>query len=90
MIRMGTAIGSLGVNGVVVETEHLADFIAEFWLLTSPHVRPKGLRHGALRSLIIGLGQNCSKTPPISHYQGKMANESMVSRQKVSVLLLAL
>jgi hypothetical protein len=23
-------IGSLGVNGVVVETEHLADFIAEF------------------------------------------------------------
>jgi hypothetical protein len=32
-------IGSLGVNGVVVETEHLADVIEEFWLLTSRRVR---------------------------------------------------
>lgn len=28
-------IGSLGVNGVVVETEHLADFIEEFRLWSS-------------------------------------------------------
>jgi hypothetical protein len=32
-------IRSLGVNGVVVDTEHLADFIEEFWLLTSRRVR---------------------------------------------------
>jgi hypothetical protein len=32
-------IGVLGVNGVVVETEHLSDFIEEFWLLTCRRVR---------------------------------------------------
>jgi hypothetical protein len=32
-------IGSLGVNGVVVETEYLSDFIEEFGLLTSRRVR---------------------------------------------------
>ena len=32
-------IGALGMNGVVVETEHVADFIEEFWLLTSCRVR---------------------------------------------------
>ncbi len=26
------------MNGVVVETEHVADFIEEFWLLTSRRV----------------------------------------------------
>ena len=34
-------IGALGVNGVVVETEHLADFIEEFGLLTSRRVRQR-------------------------------------------------
>jgi hypothetical protein len=32
-------IGALGVHGVVVETEHLADFIEEFGWLTSRRVR---------------------------------------------------
>ena len=32
-------IGALGVYGVVVKTEHLADFIEEFWWLTSRRVR---------------------------------------------------
>jgi hypothetical protein len=27
-------VGSLGVNGVVVQTEYLSDLIEEFWLLT--------------------------------------------------------
>ena len=27
------------MNGVVVETEHITDFIEEFWLLTSRRVR---------------------------------------------------
>jgi hypothetical protein len=27
-------IGSLGVNGVAVQTEHLADLIEEFWVVT--------------------------------------------------------
>jgi hypothetical protein len=29
-------IGSLGVNGVVVQTEHLSNLIEKFWLLTFP------------------------------------------------------
>ena len=32
-------IGALGVHGVVVETEHLADFIEELGLLTSRRIR---------------------------------------------------
>jgi hypothetical protein len=32
-------IRALGMNGVVVETEHCTDFIEEFWLLTSRRVR---------------------------------------------------
>jgi hypothetical protein len=27
-------VGSLGVNGIVVQTEYLSDLIEEFWLLT--------------------------------------------------------
>jgi hypothetical protein len=68
------------VNRVVVKTEHLADVIEEFGLLTSRRVRHIRSRHGALKSLIIGIGQNCPKTPPISHYQGKIASESMVGQ----------
>jgi hypothetical protein len=33
-------IGALGVDGVVVETEYRADFLEEFWWLTSRGVRP--------------------------------------------------
>ena len=29
--------------------------------------------HTTLRALIMGIGQNCQKTPPISPYQGKKA-----------------
>jgi hypothetical protein len=32
-------IRAFGMNGTVVETEHFADFIEEFWLLTSRRVR---------------------------------------------------
>jgi hypothetical protein len=32
-------VGSLGVNGVVVQTEYLSDLIEEFWLLTFCRVR---------------------------------------------------
>jgi hypothetical protein len=32
-------IGALGVNGILVETEHIADFIEELWLLTSRYVQ---------------------------------------------------
>ncbi len=28
-------VGPLGMNGIVVETEHVTDFIKQFWLLTS-------------------------------------------------------
>jgi hypothetical protein len=31
-----------------------------------------------LRSMITGIRQNYPTTSPISHYQGKMASESMV------------
>ena len=61
------------MHGVVVETEHLADFIEEFGWLTARRARHIKLCHGALRSLITGMGRNCPKSPPISHYQGKMA-----------------
>jgi SRSO17 transposase len=37
---------------------------------------------GTLRVLIMGSGQNCPKTRPISAYQGKMASESMVRRPR--------
>jgi hypothetical protein len=32
-------VGSLGVNGIVVQTEYLSDLIEEFWLLTFCRVR---------------------------------------------------
>jgi hypothetical protein len=66
--------GSLRVHGVVVQTEHLSHVIEEFGVWISRrggHIIPRG---GALRSLITGIGQNCPKTGPISHDQGKMAS----------------
>jgi hypothetical protein len=66
-------IGALDVNGVVVETGHVTDFIKEFWLLTSRGVRHRDFHTSALKSLRMGIEQNCVKTPPISHCQGKMA-----------------
>jgi hypothetical protein len=66
--------GSLRVHGVVVQTEHLSHVIEEFGVWISRrggHIIPRG---GALRSLITGIGQNCPKTSPISHDQGKMAS----------------
>ena len=29
----------VGMNGIVLETEHLADFLEQFWLLTFPRAR---------------------------------------------------
>jgi hypothetical protein len=67
--------GALGVHGVVVETEHLADVIEEFGLLISRRGRHiVASVHDALKGLITGIGQNCPKTPPLSHYQGKIAS----------------
>jgi hypothetical protein len=66
--------GSLRVHGVVVQTEHLSHVIEAFGVWISRrgrHIIPRG---GALRSLITGIGQNCPKTSPISHDQGKMAS----------------
>jgi hypothetical protein len=47
-------IGPLGMNGIVMETEDVADFIEQFWLLTSCGVRPmraplKGCENRAYR-----------------------------------------
>ena len=35
-------VGSLGVNGVVVQTEYLSDLIEEFWLSTLSKPQPFG------------------------------------------------
>jgi hypothetical protein len=62
--------GAFSVNGVVVQAEHLSHRIEEFGLLISRRGRQR-IPHGdGLRSLIIGIGQNCPKTLVISHYQG--------------------
>ena len=45
-------IGALGVYGVVMETEHLADVIEEFWMLTLVASDIQGFRHGALLLII--------------------------------------
>jgi hypothetical protein len=66
-------VGSLGVNGVVVQTEYLSDLIEGFWLLTFCRVRHKKFDNNSPISLIIGIGQNCPKTRLLSYYQGKMA-----------------
>jgi hypothetical protein len=68
-------VGSLGVNGVVVQTEYLSDLIEEFWLLTFCRVRHMlSFKAVAQIWLTMGIGQKCPKTPPISHYQGKSAS----------------
>jgi hypothetical protein len=66
--------GSLRVHGVVVQTEHLSHVSEAFGVWISRRGRPIIPRGGALRSLITGIGQNCPKTSPISHYHGKMAS----------------
>jgi hypothetical protein len=62
------------MNGVVVQTEHLSHLIEEVGVWISRLGRPIIPRGGALRSLITGIGQNCPKTSPISHYHGKIAS----------------
>jgi hypothetical protein len=66
-------VGTLGVNGVMVQTEYLPDLIEEFWLLTFCRVRHIKVHNDSLRSLIMSIGQNCPKTRLLSHYQGKIA-----------------
>jgi hypothetical protein len=55
-----------------VQAAHVADLIEQFWRLTagraSPIVSPV---NDTLNVLITDIGQNCPKTPPILHYQGK-------------------
>lgn len=48
-------IRALSMNGVVVETECVTDFIEEFWLLTSRDVRHTGFRNSSLKRLIMGM-----------------------------------
>jgi len=48
-------IGSLGVNGVVVQTKHLSDVIEEFWWLTLRRVRH--IRSPSWRPAIVDNGQ---------------------------------
>ena len=72
-------VGSLGMNRVVVQAEHLSDLIEKFWRLTAGRARLiMASVNDALQGLITGIGQNCLKTPPLSHYQGKNASQSMV------------
>ena len=47
--------------------------VEAFGLLIYRRARPT-IRRGALRLLLIGIGQNCLKTSPIAHDQGKMAS----------------
>jgi hypothetical protein len=70
--------GALGVHGAVVVTEDLSDFIRAFGLWISRRGRPIILSRRCPQMLITGIGQNCPKSNPISHYQGEMASESMV------------
>jgi hypothetical protein len=67
-----------------METEHLADFIAEFWLLTSRRVRH--IRSPSWRPEIADNRPwaKLPKTLSISHYQGKMASESMVGVRAIA------
>jgi hypothetical protein len=63
------------MNRVVVQAAHLSDLIEQCWLLTSGRARPIiASVNDALKGLITGIGQNCLKTPPLSHYQGKSAS----------------
>jgi hypothetical protein len=63
------------MNRVVVQAEHLSDLIEKFWLLTAGRARHTiASVNNALKGLIMGIGQNCPKTPPLSHYQGKIAS----------------
>jgi hypothetical protein len=67
--------GSLGVHGVGVQTEYLSPLIKKFWLLTFGRARHLvSSVNDALKVLITGIGQNCLKSPPILHYQGKSAS----------------
>jgi hypothetical protein len=56
-------IGSLGMNRVVVQSEHLSNLIEEFGLLVR-----FGVTHGvssiddAIKTLIMEVGQNCPNT----------------------------
>jgi len=66
-------IRTFSMNGVVVEAEDMADFIEQFWLLTS-----YGVRHmkSPLRRCESGGSQflyNCPKIRLIATYQGKFA-----------------
>jgi hypothetical protein len=65
-------IRALRVDGIVLETEAIPDFLKELGLLTWGGLRHTVSSHDALRVLTIPIGQNCPKTWVISYYQGKI------------------
>jgi hypothetical protein len=68
-------VGSLGMNRVVVQAEHLTDLIEKFWRLPTGRARHiMASVNDALKRLVIGIGQKCLKTPALSYYQGKSAS----------------
>jgi len=68
-------VGSLGMNRVVVHAENLSDLLEKCWLLTSGRARHiVSSVNDALKVLITSIGQNCLKTPLLSHYQRKSAS----------------
>jgi hypothetical protein len=56
------------MNRVVMHAENLSDLIEKSWLLTSGRARHTvSSAKDALKVLITGIGQNCLKTPLLSH-----------------------
>jgi hypothetical protein len=70
-------IRALSMNQIVVETEHVADFIEEFCLLTSRDVRHMGFRNSALKRADNGNGAKLRENPAnigLSGQNGKLIN----------------
>jgi hypothetical protein len=66
-----------------VDETPLSVLIVGCGVLTTRRVRAiRSLSWRAFQTLVIGIGQNCPKAPSVSHYQGKIACESMVRRQE--------
>jgi hypothetical protein len=67
-------IGALGVNGIVVKTEHLSDLLQQFGRLTFGRGRH---RIFLLNKCVVGvdnrIGQECLKSRILSYYQSTIA-----------------
>ena len=66
--------GALGMNGIVVETEHLTDFIKEFWLLT-----PHRVRHNRSPSWCFEIADNRHGTKLIENSENDTLSGKMAS-----------